>query len=140
MKQKKDYTLLALAIPFLIALIASGAFSGCDIKASNLDRHYASDVSNIQPVHQCTDKTHLACDGGCECDGMECKEMPNVCRYEGQECPNYNTCTGHGVAARDYQIDLHFDTVRVYDGNRLVDTYISNWKNQIDTILLNDNQ
>ncbi len=138
MKKTKDYTLLALAIPLFIALIASGAFSGCDIKASNLDRHYASDVSNIQPVHQCTDKSHVNCDGGCECDGMECKV--NECRYEGQECPNYNTCTGHGVAARDYQIEVYNDTVWVYDGQRLVDRYISNWKGQIDTVLLNDNQ
>jgi hypothetical protein len=29
MKQKKDYTLLALFIPFMFALVASGAFSGC---------------------------------------------------------------------------------------------------------------
>jgi len=30
MKQKKDYTLLALFIPFMFALVASGAFSGCN--------------------------------------------------------------------------------------------------------------
>ncbi len=30
MKQKKDYTLLALLIPFLFALVFSGALSGCD--------------------------------------------------------------------------------------------------------------
>lgn len=130
MKQKKDYTLLAIAIPFFIALIASGAFSGCDVKSSNLDRHFAGDVSNI-PVHQCTDKTHLNCDGNCECDGMEC-------RYEGRECPNYNNCKGHSM--RDYQIDLHNDTVWVYDGQRLVERYVTNWEGQIDTILLKDNE
>lgn len=130
MKQKKDYTLLAIAIPFFIALVASGAFSGCNFK-SNADRHYASDISNIQPAHNCSDSTHLSCDGNCECDGMEC-------RYEGRECPNYSTCKGHSM--RDYQIDLHMDTVRVYDGQRLVGSYISTWKNQMDTIILNDNQ
>lgn len=84
-------------------------------------------------AHECSDSTHAKCDGSCECDGMEC-------RYEDKECPNYNTCKGHGVAARDYQINLHMDTVWVYDGDRLVDTYITTWKNQIDTIFLTDNQ
>lgn len=68
----------------------------------------------------------------------ESKSENIECRYEGRECPNYNTCKGHFL--RDYQIDLHEDTVRVWDGERLVDTYITNWENQIDTILLNDNQ
>lgn len=115
-KTTKDYTLLALAIPFFIALVASGAFSGCNFK-SNADRHYASDISNIQPAHQCSDNTHLECDGNCECDGMECP-----------------------VNGRDYQIDIHMDTVRIFDGQRLVGSYISTWANQMDTILLNDNQ
>lgn len=41
---------------------------------------------------------------------------------------------------RDYQIELHNDTVWLYDGDRQVGTYISNWLNQMDTILLEDNQ
>lgn len=41
---------------------------------------------------------------------------------------------------RDYQIDLHMDTVWIYDGDRLVGRYISNWKNQMDSIILADNE
>lgn len=41
---------------------------------------------------------------------------------------------------RDYQIDLYMDTVWVYDGQRLVGTYLSNWQGQIDSIILKDNQ
>lgn len=117
-KTTKDYTLTALLIPFLIAVLANlpGCYSSNDVKESNLNRHFASDVSNI-PVHQCSDKSHVNCDGGCECDGMECI-----------------------VPLRDYQIDLHMDTVRIFDGQRLVGSYISNWNNQMDTILLKDNE
>jgi len=98
MKQSKDYTLLALFIPFMFALVASGAFSGCN----------------------------------------ESEAKPIECQYEGRECPNYTNCKGHSL--RDYQLDLHMDTVRVYDGERLVDTYITNWTNQIDTVILKDNE
>lgn len=41
---------------------------------------------------------------------------------------------------RDYQLELHMDTVWIYDGDRLVDWYISTWNSQLDTILMNDNQ
>lgn len=126
MKQKKDYTIIALLIPLFFVLVGSGAFSGCsEVKATD--------------THVCTDKTHLNCDGGCECDGMECSPI-NECRYEGRECPNYNNCTGHGIAPRDYQIEVYNDTVWVYDGQRLVERYVTNWKGQIDSVLLNDNQ
>jgi hypothetical protein len=40
---------------------------------------------------------------------------------------------------RDYQIELHMDTLWVWDYKRLVGKYITNWKNQIDSILLKDN-
>lgn len=56
------------------------------------------------------------------------------CPYEGLECPN---CQPY---LRDYQIQLHMDTVWIYDGNRLVGRYTSDWSNQMDTILINDNQ
>lgn len=85
----------------------------------------------ITSTHKCSDSTHLNCDGECSCDGMEC-------RYEGRECPDYATCKGHSM--RDYQIDLHNDTVWVYDGQRLVERYVTTWKGQIDSALLNDNQ
>jgi len=41
---------------------------------------------------------------------------------------------------RDYQLDLYMDTVKVYDGGRLVGSYVSNWNSQMDTIIINDNQ
>lgn len=40
----------------------------------------------------------------------------------------------------DYQLDLHMDTVKIYDGDRLVGSYISNWNNQMDSIILKDNE
>ncbi len=118
MKKKNDYTLIAFLIPLFFVLVGSGVFSGCnEVKATD--------------THVCTDKTHSNCDGQCSCDGMEC-------RYEGRECPNYDNCKGHSM--RDYQLDLHNDTVWVYDGQRLVERYVTNWKGQIDSVLLNDNQ
>lgn len=42
-------------------------------------------------------------------------------------------------AMRDYQIELHMDTVWIYDGNRLVYMYLSNWTNQMDTAIMKDN-
>jgi hypothetical protein len=39
----------------------------------------------------------------------------------------------------DYQIELHNDTVWIYDNGRYVGQYITDWKQQIDTILLKDN-
>lgn len=56
------------------------------------------------------------------------------CPYEGGECPNAQRLM------RDYQIDVHNDTVRVYDGERLVDSYITNWKGQLDSVIIGDNQ
>jgi hypothetical protein len=32
-----------------------------------------SDEPVVEP-HLCIDSTHAACDGGCECDGMECED------------------------------------------------------------------
>lgn len=30
-----------------------------------------------EPTHKCKDQTHQTCDGGCQCDGMECKFINN---------------------------------------------------------------
>lgn len=46
-------------------------------------------------------------------------------------CP----CNNH-----DYQIELLMDTVWIYDCNKLIARYTSNWKNQMDTFLILDNQ
>lgn len=74
----------------------------------------------------------------------------NTHSLEGKVCTKYTLCNNAKNAfkemdkaidlLRDYQLDLHNDTVRMYDGDRLVGSYISNWKNQMDTIILNDNQ
>lgn len=56
------------------------------------------------------------------------------CRFEGAECPNVQ----HYL--RDYQIEVHYDTVWIYDADRLVGKYINTkWDGQIDSILINDN-
>lgn len=63
------------------------------------------------------------------------------CPYEMGECPNPDCSNYHAnTLLRDYQIELFMDTVSVYDGRRLVGKYRTNWKNQIDRILLRDNE
>lgn len=61
------------------------------------------------------------------------------CPYEFGECPNEG-CSNNPALLRDYQLYLHMDTVKIYDGYRLVGSYISTWNNQMDSIILNDNQ
>lgn len=72
-------------------------------------------ISNTQP-HVCSDSTHERCIHFCDCRGTECI-----------------------VHKRDYEIELHMDTVWVYSTDRLVGWYVSNWKNQIDSIFIKDN-
>lgn len=45
----------------------------------------------------------------------------------------------HFFPARDYQIEIHFDTIWVYDGDKLVDKYVSNWKEHFDSVVMKDN-
>jgi hypothetical protein len=66
--------------------------------------------------HVCSDTTHEGCLHFCDCNGTECM-----------------------VHKRDYEIELHMDTVWVYSTDRLVGWYIDTSKNQIDEILINDN-
>lgn len=73
--------------------------------------------SNDSTMHRCKDIQHVYCDTECSCWGRGCL-----------------------VVKRDYEIELHGDTVWVFDGMRPVDRYITNWRNQIDSILLKDNQ
>ncbi len=41
---------------------------------------------------------------------------------------------------RDYQLDIHMDTMRLYDGNRLVGTIIdSTWDNPLQRLIEADN-
>jgi hypothetical protein len=67
--------------------------------------------------HKCIDSTHTYCDSQCECDGMECL-----------------------IYKRDYEITLYMDTLWLWDGPRLVGRYTTNWKNQIDELLVKDNE
>jgi len=68
-------------------------------------------------MHKCIDPQHYRCDGECLCDGMDCR-----------------------VLKRDYQLELYHNTVWTFDGSKLVGRYITNWYNQINSILLKDNQ
>lgn len=60
----------------------------------------------------------------------------NGCRFEGAECPNVQ------YYLKDYQIELHNDTIKIFDGDRLVGTHID--KNYLhgvffDSLILADN-
>jgi hypothetical protein len=84
---------------------------------------WTDSASNVRPVrlnsgsHVCSDSTHVNCDSMCECDGMECL-----------------------VLKRDYEISIYMDTLWLWDGPRFVGKYTTNWKNQIDELLLKDNE
>lgn len=61
------------------------------------------------------------------------------CPYEAGECPN--TLCVNGPKLHDYQIELHMDTMWVYDGPRLVGTLINTkWDSKLDSLILQDNQ
>lgn len=92
MKKLKDFTLTALSIPFLIAVLAN--LPGC----------YA------EPKDE------------------------NKCPYEGGECPNVHKYL------QDYQIQLHMDTVWIYDYDRLVGKFVNEqWDSKLDSIIMKDN-
>lgn len=86
-------------------------------------QHEANMIEKVQKAfshpdtHICIDSTHATCDGNCVCDGLGCPP----------------------ILPRDYQLDLHMDTVWVYDGDRLVDRYITTWGTHLDSVLLKDN-
>lgn len=45
------------------------------------------------------------------------------------------------VNPRDYQIEYYMDTVWVYDGERLVSSFIQKyWNSQLDSAIIKDNQ
>ena len=68
------------------------------------------------------------------------KNVDNECRFEGAECPNVQ----HYL--RDYQLEYHYDTLWIYDADRLVGTNIDtsvsglNHGKFIEETILNDNQ
>lgn len=130
--KSKDYTIVALLIPFTIAVLfnlpscESKRYSPLDTYCNTLiqksidSTRHAVEVERFLDsvgVHLCVDRTHKTCDGLCECDGFGCAPL-----------------------LKDYQLELWNDTVWIYEGKRLVGRYTSNWKNQFDSIILNDNQ
>lgn len=40
---------------------------------------------------------------------------------------------------RDYQIDIHNDTIWLYDGKRLVGKVLNKWNSPLDSLILKDN-
>lgn len=69
-----------------------------------------------------------------------CKPVKGQCTFEGAECPNVQ----HYL--RDYQLEFQYDTLKIYDADRLVGTIVDTteaWRNIghfIDTTIANDNQ
>lgn len=41
---------------------------------------------------------------------------------------------------RDYQLELTMDTIYVYDNQRLVSKYVTDYSTKLDSILLKDNE
>ena len=61
----------------------------------------------------------------------------SVMIYKGPS--GFTKSTPDNSMLRDYQIQVHMDTVWIYDRTRLVDKYVSNWRSQIDSVILKDN-
>lgn len=58
------------------------------------------------------------------------------CHFEGAECPNAQ------YYLRDYQLEYHNDTLRIYDADRLVGTHVdttTHFGNFIDSTIVIDN-
>jgi hypothetical protein len=62
------------------------------------------------------------------------KEAPSECPYEGGECPNVQRFM------QDYQIQVYYDSVWIYDKERLVGSFETDWTSKFDSVMLNDNQ
>lgn len=66
------------------------------------------------------------------------------CRYEGRECPNYNTCAGHlekYLETIDYKLALYNDTMWLYTpDNKLVGKITTKYNSPLDSLILKDNQ
>ncbi len=51
-------------------IITFGLFISYQLTRLEVDTYPEADT---QTTHTCTDSTHTACDGECECDGFECE-------------------------------------------------------------------
>lgn len=58
-----------------INFILAGLLVCCLAYVTVGDRHYdLQGVDRDKGEHICADRLHETCDGGCECDGLECSE------------------------------------------------------------------
>lgn len=44
-----------------------------------------------------------------------------------------------GGVTTDYQINIHMDTIWLYDGSRLVGKVLNTWNSPLDSLILKDN-
>lgn len=71
---------------------------------------------------------------GCYNDAPKAQRPDQDIRIETRHVPNAR------CPLLDYQLELHDDTVFIYDNGRFVDRYITDWKGHIDSIFMKDNQ
>jgi hypothetical protein len=81
---RTDYTIPALAIPFLIAVACNLPACYTQNKTQQEpqtiivhDTVYLSDRAAVSIPHTCSDSSHHDCDGMCECDGLGCNTATN---------------------------------------------------------------
>lgn len=55
-----------------------------------------------------------------------------ICGYLGNR-------NAHSPSSTDYQLNIHNDTVCIYDGERLVSRYTTRWNSQLDSVIMKDN-
>ena len=54
---------------------------------------------------------------------------------------SYNVPVSYSVhSLHDYQLDVHMDTIWLYEGDRLVDRWITDYTSKIDSVILKDNE
>lgn len=52
----------------------------------------------------------------------------------------HENCDAFEYYMRDYQIELHMDTVWIYQQDRLVDSFITNYNCYYDSVFIKDNE
>jgi hypothetical protein len=81
MRHSKDYTITAIMIVFMMAVISTMTCCTSDRSGNRQPRYKAQFAMQAQPPtgHVCKDMNHITCDGECTCDGMECPNpMPQI--------------------------------------------------------------
>lgn len=72
MRHSKDYTITAIMIVFMMAVISTMTCCTSD-RSGNYQPKSKASVETVQKTgHVCKDMHHIKCDGECSCDGMEC--------------------------------------------------------------------